>query len=412
MPADALRYARARVRALQSLVSSLRTSEFPQPNYKEGFDLIAEMFRSRDDLLATFTDQTDPAIVHTACQDLLNIIFDLLPILGFFLRSTNVRNAFELHGPLARLACKLVANTKLVLSSEWNFSPFTFHHMSSLPNYVLIGLPASESANSLALPLAGHELGHAVWADRHLDGSFKAQITPQLLLEIKARWNEYSKLFSAVKDQNDLTSLWGQRTWSPAHVWCENQIKETFCDQLGVRLFGTSYLHAFAYLLAPGLPKRNPAYPSNVRRAENMLIACKRWDLSEPQEYLANFRDGDLHVSDESRYLCGIADATSEALQNNVLNECDSIATQCGLPGNDPDETARIVSSFGLLVPGSSVKSLASITNAGWQAFHDPKPWSNWKHLEDRYEDVLNELMLKTIEIFEIEALWKEKNVT
>jgi hypothetical protein len=407
-----LRYARSRVRALQSLVSSLRTSEFPQPNCKEGFDLIAEKFRSRDNLLATFTDSTDPAIVHTACQDLLNIIFDLLPILGFFLRSTNVRNAFELHGPLARLARRLVANTKLVLSSEWDFSPFTFHHMSSLPHYILIGLPASESANSLALPLAGHELGHSVWADRQLDRSFKARITPQLLQEIKARWNEYSRSFPAIKDQKDLTSLFGQRTWSPAHVWCENQIKETFCDQLGVRLFGTSYLHAFAYLLAPGLPKRNPAYPSNVRRAESMLLACKRWNLTEPQQYLTNFRDGDLHLSDESRFLCGIADATSEALQKEILDQCDLVAAQCGLPANDPDETTRIVSSFGLLVPGSAVKSLASITNAGWQAFHDRKAWANWKHLENRYEDVLNELMLKSIEIFEIEALLQDKNVT
>ena len=85
------------------------------------------------------------------------------PILGFILRSTNIRNAFEARGPLVRLAQKLLSkNTKLIVSSEWQYSPFVHPPIQDLKNFVLIGLPAPESSNPLIIPLAGHELGHAV----------------------------------------------------------------------------------------------------------------------------------------------------------------------------------------------------------------------------------------------------------
>ena len=53
--------------------------------------------------------------------------------------------------------------TRLILSSEWDYSPFMYDQITDLPSFVFIGLPACESANPLLLPLAGHELGHSVW---------------------------------------------------------------------------------------------------------------------------------------------------------------------------------------------------------------------------------------------------------
>ena len=408
VPLPVLTYTLARVRAVLDLTSQLQTSEFPQPYCEEGIHLIATEFRQRKELIEKFTDETDPEIVHAACQDLLNTLFELLPILGFFLRSTNVRNAFELHAPLARLAKKLVSDVKLVLSSEWDFSPFTYHQMVSLPRYVLIGLPASESANGLALPLAGHELGHAVWAQEGLDREFNLKIATALVSEIQSRWNEYHLHFSQVSLEA-LEDLSGYRTWQPAYRWATSQAQECFCDQFGVRVFGESYLHAFAYLLAPGLPARNPAYPSNRRRAENLVEACKRWGLSVPGNYVGNFRDGTSRLEGSVEFLCSVADRAVDALAGDLLERCHQISKEAEVPLQDEQEITKIVEAFRKLVPGTEAKSLCSITNAGWRAFHDPTFWSNYAHIRERKPVVLNELLLKTVEVFEVEAKLKEE---
>jgi hypothetical protein len=203
VPVNVLGYTVDRVHAALNLARDLEASEFPQPYCKEGIQLIAERFQEREKFLKSIGDKRDLAIVRATCRGVLDDLFDLLPILGFFLRSTNVRNAFELHGPLARIAEQLVPGIKLVISSEWDFSPHSFFGYppvaTSLPNFVLIGLPASESANALVLPLAGHELGHAVWTHKGLKKQFDPRVTQALLKEIEGRWPEYKKQFPQVK---------------------------------------------------------------------------------------------------------------------------------------------------------------------------------------------------------------------
>jgi len=95
-------------------------------------------------------------------------ILEVLPILGFILRSTNVRNAFEMIEPLQVVAEQAMqGKPELILSSEWDYIPFAYpQSLVDLKSYVLIGLPASEAASALLVPLAGHELGHAVWRNR------------------------------------------------------------------------------------------------------------------------------------------------------------------------------------------------------------------------------------------------------
>lgn len=54
-------------------------------------------------------------------------ITENMNILGMILRSTNVRNPFELYFPFKRLAKTLLdGNVKLLMSSEWDFVPFTY----------------------------------------------------------------------------------------------------------------------------------------------------------------------------------------------------------------------------------------------------------------------------------------------
>src|SRR4029079_7231830 len=97
-----------------------------------------------------FDAQSDQTIVKQTCALDLHHLFTYLPLLGFVLRSTNVRNAFEVFRPLLRLAGDIrdpgvpkgKRKTELVLSSEWDYSPFVYREMPKLPGFVMIGIPS------------------------------------------------------------------------------------------------------------------------------------------------------------------------------------------------------------------------------------------------------------------------------
>jgi hypothetical protein len=84
-----------------------------------------------------------------------------------------VRNAFELLDPLQSIVDEVLqGRPELLLSSEWDYVPFAYpQSLDDLRSFVLIGLPASEAASALLLPLAGHEIGHAVWRNLGIGGS-------------------------------------------------------------------------------------------------------------------------------------------------------------------------------------------------------------------------------------------------
>src|SRR4051812_25114337 len=83
--------------------------------------------------------------------------------------------------------------------------PFTYPFVfSELPNFVLIGLPASESDNPLIIPLAGHELGHSVWKIYDLSRRFTPAIEASILQEINASWSGFEKVFDTGADPNNL----------------------------------------------------------------------------------------------------------------------------------------------------------------------------------------------------------------
>src|SRR5262249_3465899 len=157
-----------------------------------------------------------------------------------------VRNSFEVFGPLLRLSRDLLEpkvataarQTRLVLSSEWDYSPFVYGEMSDLPGFVLIGLPAPESSNPLLLSLAGHELGHSLWAKSGGTNKFPPIIRNHILDLIKARWPEFQAVCTTPKgppsSPADLTSnMFCVQFWEQCLPWALRQAEESFCDFAG-----------------------------------------------------------------------------------------------------------------------------------------------------------------------------------
>lgn len=156
-----INHARKRVTAVIEEIDRLKQSEFPYMQSRDALDLLEQRFKEQQHVLSKISPATLTSVSYSACSTSLYELCIYVPILGFILRSTNVRNAFEAYAPLLRLTRSILGvDTKLIISSEWELSPFVYRSMTGLPGFVLIGLPAPESSNPLLIPLAGHEVGH------------------------------------------------------------------------------------------------------------------------------------------------------------------------------------------------------------------------------------------------------------
>ena len=65
----------------------------------------------------------------------------------------------------------------------------------------------------------------------------------------------------------------------------------------------------------------------------------------------------------------------------------------------------RIYARFKLIVPAEKCLCLADILNAAWMAFRDDTFWQNEPQIGTKKDEILKELVLKNIELFEIQEI-------
>jgi hypothetical protein len=404
-----LDYSKSRLEAFLDQIRRLKGSEFPYADSQHGLQLIESKFSDYLAQLNKLGSTSNPNTVRAACAAELSGLWEYLPILGFILRSTNPRNAFEVHGPLLRLAREIVRpNIRLILSSEWDYSPMTYLGITHLPDYVLIGLPTHESENPLLLPSAGHELGHSIWAVEDLAFKFRKLIDAYIVADIKNRWTEYNALFQDVTDQKKLdTDFFAQQTWSPAADWADRQAEETFCDMVGMRVFGESFLHAFAYLFAPKqLGVRSVLYPNQVTRVENMIKAAAVYGAKIPIDYKSEFEDllPPNSFDRQHTFLLSLADRAASSITDQLILEVKTIIDSKLKHSWSEAKVSEVLVDFHAVAPATNAGCLANILNAGWRAYHDSELWKDIRQIKSKNK-TLKELILKSIEVFEYEQL-------
>jgi hypothetical protein len=401
-----LRYSKERLQAFLEEVGHLKECDFPYDESKDALSLIEKTFKQHLERLGDLSAESHEGTVAQSCTAALGALFNYLPILGFILRSTNVRNAFEVYGPLRNLAQALLgSDTKLIISSEWDYSPYTIYRIPSLRNFVFIGLPAHESSNPLLIPLAGHELGHSYWDKHKLETRYMPTIRKKIIDSIKSDWKAYIKIFPGSNKEKIDKDLFETKKWEPALLWAQSQVQESFCDFFALRIFSESYLHAFSYLLAPGQPgKRSPKYPTTQRRVSDLLTAAGQFDIDVPNNYTGLFKDCDNPFEDQRQMkLLEYADEAAETAVRELIKKIEEIKNI--FPACSPGDVTNILRSFSeSMVPAGQAGTLANIVNAAWRAFHDADLWLNLPKSESK-ERILKELTLKTIEVLEYERL-------
>jgi hypothetical protein len=411
-----LEYSVGRLDAVLEEIGRLKESEFPYQHSRDALERVEQVFLDHRSRLNGLPAGKSIPIVNQFCSTALADLFLYLPLLGFILRSTNVRNAFEVYGPLLRLSRQaLGVDTKLIVSSEWDYSLFTFREIAVLPKFVLIGFPAPESSNPLLLPLAGHELGHTIWRVRGCASNYVQSIEEKILGEIDLQLKEYQRLFpnhNAQKGQI-LTNIFVRQTISVPAQWALKQCEEHFCDFVGLYAFDEAFLHAFGYLLSPLMAGQRPVlYPNTLRRVSALAEAAAKYrgkvgsGYTVPADYSGLFQDM-AEVPDNERvkkFLLSLADAASGAMTGKLMDEAGALLSGAKLAVLASEEKRRILDSYRFVVPAVGARSLCNILNAAWDVYHDKSFWVHMPQIDDR-QRVLRELVLKNIEILEIEQI-------
>lgn len=410
---DVLASSIAKLRSTIRLTNELSVGDFPHNHAKDALLHIGRILETGLQQLESLNPTTDPAVVRALAAAQSKKIFQLFPLLGFLLRSTDVRNSFEIHGPFLRIVRQLLGpGSKLVISSEWDFSPFTFLPPTEygLTDTVLIGGPASEAFNVLVVPLAGHELGHNVWAKQKRRDQLGPEIFTEILSQASTvRWNEFKSYFPQIAKPADLSDLLGTQTWAPAWNWAIRQCEEIFCDFIGLSIFRESYLHAASYLLAPGLPtRRNPDYPASKQRATYHALAADQWGITIPSDYINRFDDEQFPQQQPIKILLELADFGTSRLAAKLIAEADSVVKNSGFIHASPVDVEKIRRCFAQCIPPQNSPNLPAIINAAWAYYLSGM--NEWKsmypdlaNLPQRLLELLSDLVLKSSEVFEIE---------
>ena len=391
-----------RLRSALMLFDEAVSLGFPYPNAKDAVERLIDLLESRlDDIQRLNEDAAEDAKRMIYKRSLGTISFTL-ELLGFLIRSADVRNSFELYDPIADLVAKLFnveeGEAKLVLSSEWDYSPFTYIHSAVPPmnQYVFIGLPASETRNALVTPLIAHEIGHHIWQRNKFKDKYNADLATKAIEVIKLEFsNEFGpdnlQPLSDLYDAGDIVA------------WSVGQMEELFCDFLGIRYFGASFLHAYAYLLMPSLPGgRSVEYPSASERANAHQKAAERFGVAIPDDYLSLFDDSENPADSELNLR--VVGRVVEATLDDLIQLVDGIVGGSGLEGYDENKADGIFKRFALGVPVGEAEALVNIVNAGWKFYSDG--FSQWRgRYQDVWEDAgrrertLSDLMFKSMEI-------------
>jgi hypothetical protein len=272
---------------------------------------------------------------------------------------------------------------KVVISSEWNYVPFIYPLPTSLlKDFIFVGLPASESQNALLVPIAGHELGHAVWR--------RTKVAVSLSSEVRKAVIEQVKTGNSVQDR-----------WLPAYSYALRQAEEVFCDIIGLWLFGAGFLHAFRYLLAPDEGSRGSAYyPSTHDRAEFLTIAAARFgDAMDPDFvdlFPATATSTDPHLL--------IADAATRSLVHDLIDRAEAHCAGTMLQRPTTTGEASALTKLRAVSPVAEFGTIADVVNAAWSIRLSLDKWKIPGVDRTRKIYVLNDLVFKSFEVSE----WKE----
>lgn len=385
--------AKRRIAAFLEQIDVLAEASFPHADSARVLSEIRERFAEQVELLDLPPTATDE-MADQVCFHVAELISEYTRILGFVLRSTNVRNAFELHFVMKELVEHVLGQpTDLLISSEWDFVPFTYPiGIDLLPRAVLLGSPAPESENPLIVPLAGHEVGHSAWRVGDVEDLFNDRVVDAVDAAMAVRIGTPANAEEALAHGAGLGVIRDR---------CANyvlqQLEEIYCDLIALHLFGSAYLYAFDYLLAPGGPDHHLEYPSDAERMAILANAAEELGLDVDPGLSDRWTIASYDGEDEA--VAQVVDDSVAALVSDMgAHVSDFMATLAFEPPSKA-EVDKVYAAFVRRQPYAGTATLGEIISAGWRVLRSEGDFAGDD--DRRNFKVICDLIWKTIEVTE-----------
>jgi hypothetical protein len=202
-----------------------------------------------------------------------------------------------------------------------------------------------------------------------------------------------------------------RRIWTQSYRLASRQLEETYCDFLGIYIFGLgrSFLYAFRYLLAPSLGQyRAVHYPSLRNRVSHLEHAARSYGIGRLESFNAGaFDDSAPNLSPNDQFIVEMADLVTERLYENVLDVVERFHGNVEpFSVGAPDEQ-RLYESLRKLMPPTPVTSISALVNAAWDIRLSLSTWNILSRIKDEHRRskekvrVLRDLVLKGMEVYE-----------
>jgi hypothetical protein len=396
-----------KIKSVIKLIDKIKSINFPYTDSNEALNYVRERFIKENDFLNQLDDSDSLIVIQPYCQRSIELCDKYLPVLGYIERSADLDGAVELHGPMLRITHKAIdKNAKLIISSEWYFSPFTaLVDDLNAQGFVMVGMPCSDASNALIAPASGHELGHNIWYKENLNAEFEKSVREIFCTQVKSDWEYWKKSMPFELEALEDGFAIGMYFATPLE-WAMLQCEEVFCDFVALLLFRESYLHTFEYLLAPGDKDRtNFNYPSLHTRATLMEKASLDAKIDVPEKFVNGFVQSTSCSDDPNFKQSQISDKVCFDLWEQLYKRAAEFLEKRGLLLHDKDDVERNIQDFKLVIPARNNKSIVNIINAAWRIANSDINFltENYPKIDSDRDAVLNELMLKSFEVFEIE---------
>jgi hypothetical protein len=325
-------------------------------------------------------------------------------IMGIVSRSGTMRNAFEFYQPFKDLCQKFFdEEIYLILSSEWNYIPFTYPmNLEDLPDFIIIGLPATESNSILIFPSAAHELGHSIWLKDKIKDQYNEQIYDATLQFINENENIFTELIPANMKDNAETDLFARQIKEQFHIEatnsCLRQLEELFCDFVALVLFGRSYLYAFQYLVAPGEGRyRSMDYPDTKSRALILKTFAQSLGIEIPNYENEFSHDRSHQTNSYDAAVIKVADAVRTKFHQLIYNKAIATINKINIQKPNDELIEKIGKYFEQGMPFGDQASLGEIMCAAWDYFLKTEIEGNGTNTQLTV-NAISDLVLKTVE--------------
>ncbi|WP_442753338.1 hypothetical protein ACNHKD_10000 [Methylocystis sp. JAN1] len=393
-----------KIRNVQRTIDALLDGDFPIDSGRRALFKLKRVFEALEKRVDRAFKLKDTLSLSEIANDTNLKVFETLPILGFIVRSTNVRNAFELIDPLQDIANRaLQGKPELLLSSEWDYVPFAYpQSLSDLASFVMIGMPASETGSALLSPLAGHELGHAVWRNRGVEGSVHSTLQFKCQELYENTKDAFKKAFPEYREDDlEYKELYPDAIASSLD-FAIFQAEEIFCDLFAYAIFGEAYLHAFSYILAPGSGGlRKSKYPSYKTRISAIRGVAANEGVTLPGDDILSFHQERERPDPRERFILEKAEQVVSGIVAALWSYILKILEDGTVPRPLVSRYEVHLNEFRNKIPAHSPNCLGDIINAGWRYYQELQSAEEPPENIAEEMDALNEILLKSVEVLE-----------